>query len=173
MKRWIAIVPLAVIAILAGMFLIKSLNREVHFEPNATVGQAAPVVALAPLEGGDAVSLGTAVKGPMLINIFGSWCATCVIEHPVLVSLKARGLPIVGVAWRDKTQNTKNYLLQHGDPFARVLMDPDGKAAIELGITAAPESFLVDANGMIIQKISGAISPEAADGLLKKAGLGT
>jgi cytochrome c biogenesis protein CcmG/thiol:disulfide interchange protein DsbE len=96
-----------------------------------------------------------------------------VVEHPVLVSLKARGLPIVGVAWRDKPQNTKNFLLQRGDPYAPVLMDPDGKAAIELGITAAPESFLVDANGMIVQKISGAISPAAADALLRKAGLGT
>jgi cytochrome c biogenesis protein CcmG/thiol:disulfide interchange protein DsbE len=92
-----------------------------------------------------------------------------VVEHPVLMDINKRGLPVIGVAWRDKPEKTQAFLNQRGDPYTAVLMDPDGLAAIGLGITAAPESFLVDSNGRIIFKQTGPITPEVADQILKKA----
>lgn len=169
MRRWLALIPLAVLVGLAVMFWGKSLQRDVQFQPNALVGKPAPTVALEPLGGGAPVPLNQAVKGPMLINVFGSWCVACVVEHPILVDMKAKGMPIVGVAWRDKPENTQRFLRERGNPYAAVLMDPNGLAAIELGITAAPESFLVDAKGQIIAKQAGPLTPEIAQAMLKKA----
>jgi cytochrome c biogenesis protein CcmG, thiol:disulfide interchange protein DsbE len=172
MKRWLALIPLVVLVAGALMFWSKSLNRQVQYQPAELVGQMAPAVALEPLGGGAPVPLNQAVKGPMMINIFGSWCAACIVEHPQLMKLKESGLKIVGVAWRDQPLKTKAFLDQRGDPFAVVLMDPHGLAAVDLGITAAPESYLVDANGRIIFKQTGPIPPEMVETILKKAGAG-
>jgi cytochrome c biogenesis protein CcmG/thiol:disulfide interchange protein DsbE len=78
-------------------------------------------------------------------------------------------VPVIGVAWRDKPEKTQAFLNQRGDPYTQVLMDPDGLAAIGLGITAAPESFLVDSKGRIIFKQTGPLTPEVVDELVRKA----
>lgn len=169
MKRWLAVIPLIVLAGAAVMFWGKSLHRDVQYQPTELVGQMTPVVSLTPLGGGDPVSLQNAVKGPVLINVFGSWCVACVVEHPLLVDLAKRGVPVLGVAWRDKPEKTQAFLNQRGNPYSQVLMDPDGLAAIGLGITAAPESFLVDSHGKIIFKQTGPLTPEVVDLLIQKA----
>jgi cytochrome c biogenesis protein CcmG/thiol:disulfide interchange protein DsbE len=169
MKRWLAVIPLVILAAGAAMFWGKSLHRNVQYQPAELVGQTTPDVSLVPLRGGEAVSLKVAAKGPALINVFGSWCVACVVEHPILVDINKRGLPVIGVAWRDKPEKTQAFLDARGDPYTTVLMDPDGLAAIGLGITAAPESFLVDSQGRIIFKQTGPITPEVADELIKKA----
>jgi cytochrome c biogenesis protein CcmG/thiol:disulfide interchange protein DsbE len=168
-KRWLAVIPLAILAAAAVMFFAKSLHREVQYQPAELVGQSTPDVTLTPLRGGDPVSLKVAAKGPVLINVFGSWCAACVVEHPLLVDLNRKGVPVIGVAWRDKPEKTQAFLNQRGDPYTQVLMDPDGLAAIGLGITAAPESFLVNAKGEIIFKQTGPLTPEVVDELVAKA----
>ena len=169
MKRWLAVIPLLILAGAAVMFYVKSLHREVQYQPAELVGQMTPDVALTPLRGGDPVSLKVAAKGPVLINVFGSWCAACVVEHPLLVDLNKKGVPVIGVAWRDKPEKTQIFLNQKGDPYTQVLMDPDGQAAIGLGITAAPESFLVNTKGEIIYKQTGPLTPEVVDQLVAKA----
>src|SRR3954468_21865472 len=98
MKRWVAIIPLAVVVAAAGMFAFKSLNRQSHVEPTAMVGQQVPKLSLIPLEGGPPMDLPSSIKGPALINIFASWCAPCKIEHPQLMALKKRGVRIIGIA---------------------------------------------------------------------------
>ena len=169
MKRWLAVIPLLILAGAAVMFYVKSLHREVQYQPTELVGQMTPDVTLSPLRGGDPVSLKAAAKGPVLINVFGSWCAACVVEHPLLVDLNKKGVPVIGVAWRDKPEKTEAFLASKGDPYSQVLMDPDGLAAIGLGITAAPESFLVNAKGQIIFKQTGPLTPEVVDQLVAKA----
>jgi cytochrome c biogenesis protein CcmG, thiol:disulfide interchange protein DsbE len=171
MKRWLALIPLAVLIAGAGMFWSKSLHRQVQYQPTELVGQMAPAVVLQPLGGGDPAPLNAVIKGqPYMINVFGSWCVACVVEHPQLVELKSRGLKIVGVAWRDQPQKTQAFLNQRGDPFAVVLMDPSGLAAVDLGITAAPESYLIDSTGKVIFKQTGPIPPEMVDEIMKRAG---
>ena len=76
----------------------------------------------------------------------------CDAELLLLLKLKADGAPIVGVAWKDKPQDTRSYLNEAGDPYAAVVSDPSGRAGIDLGITGVPETFLVDATGKIVAK---------------------
>lgn len=97
---------------------------------------------------------------PFLMNIWGSWCATCVIEHPFLMSLEERGVNIVGVNYKDEIGNALSYLNQRGDPFSMSIQDLPGQFALDLGLTGAPETFVVDGEGIIRQHIIGEINEE-------------
>ncbi len=99
-----------------------------------------------------------------LINIFGSWCASCKIEHKFLVKLnKNKVLPIYGIAWRDKKENLLEYLKEHGNPYKQIGADLDGKTIIEFGVTGAPESFLIGPNGKILYHHLGPLSQSVWD----------
>ena len=97
-------------------------------------------------------------KQPFLINIWGSWCPTCIIEHPFLMELKDRGVNIVGVNYKDEIGNALSYLNQRGDPYSMSIQDLSGQFALDLGLTGAPETFVVDGQGIIRQHIVGEIN---------------
>lgn len=169
MKRWIAVLPLAVLVLLGVLFATFGLHHDPHVIPNALVGKPLPAYALAPLKGGSPEPLTSEVKGPTLVNVFFSTCAPCVEEHPALLALQAEGVRIVGVAYKEDVDRTRVYLDRMGDPFAAVLVDRDGRAAIDLGVSGAPETFAVNAAGQIVAKHSGALTPADADNLLRAA----
>jgi cytochrome c biogenesis protein CcmG/thiol:disulfide interchange protein DsbE len=152
MNRWIAIIPAVVVVLAVLMFGLKSLRRDSHVEPDNLRGKPVAALSLQPLEGGPAIDLREAIKGPALINIFGSWCAPCAAENPYMMDLKSKGVRMIGIAWRDNPADTAGFLTRLGDPFALVLQDPDGVAAVNFGIGAAPETFLVDSSGKIVAK---------------------
>lgn len=89
------------------------------------------------------------IKPPYIVNVFASWCAPCVIEHPNLIALQKTGITIIGIAYKDTQANIKKYLKAGGNPYKAVLYDDKGEAAILLGITGVPESFAVDAQGLV------------------------
>ena len=95
---------------------------------------------------------------PFLMNIWGSWCPTCVIEHPFLMQLEERGVTLVGVNYKDEIGNALSYLNRGGDPFSMSIQDLSGQFALDLGLTGAPETFVVDGNGVIRQHIIGGIN---------------
>ena len=95
---------------------------------------------------------------PFLMNVWGSWCPTCIIEHPFLMELESRGVNIVGVNYKDEIGNAFTYLNQGGDPFSMSVQDLSGQFALDLGLTGAPETFLVDGDGVIRQHIIGEIN---------------
>lgn len=166
MNRWFALVPLVVLVALTALFVGWSLKRDPSVKPDALVGRAAPETVL-PMLTGDRpgpghVDLKTAGVGkPMLINVFASWCAPCRVEHPRLMALKARGVAVVGVAWKDDPVATRAFLDELGDPYAMVLVDAEGRAGLDLGITGAPETFAVDAMGRVVAKSSGPLLDDA------------
>ena len=170
MKRWIALVPLAVLAGLAALFVGYGLKHDPHVNPAALVGRKLPPVSMARLEGGPALPVRSAASGPVLINFFGSWCAPCVEEAPALMALKAQGVPIIGVAYKDTPPKSRDFLDRYGDPFSAVFMDPDGRAGVEFGITGVPETFAVAANGTVLAKHTGPLTPEAAEQLAERIG---
>lgn len=166
MNRWLAIVPLVVLAALAALFIGWSLKRDPAVKPDALVGQPVPATVLPMLTGAEAgpghVDLKTAGVGrPMLINVFASWCAPCRVEHPKLMALKERGVAVVGVAWKDDPADTRAFLDELGDPYSMVLVDRDGRAGLDLGITGAPETFAVDAMGQVVAKFAGPLVDDA------------
>ena len=166
MNRWLALLPLVAIAALAVLFVGWSLKRDPAFKPDAMVGQPIPETVLPMLTGDQAgpgqVDLKTAGVGrPMIVNVFASWCAPCRIEHPKLLQLKQRGIAVVGVAYKDEPVATRAFLDELGDPFAMVLVDREGRAGLDLGISGVPETFAVDAMGRITAKQSGPLLDDA------------
>ncbi|AWT48781.1 DsbE family thiol:disulfide interchange protein [Psychrobacter sp. YP14] len=99
-------------------------------------------------------------KTPFLINVWGSWCPTCIVEHPYLMQLHEQGVPIVGVNYKDELENANGYLADGGDPFLFSFRDYSGSFAIDLGLTGAPETFVVDSENNIRQHIIGEVAEE-------------
>lgn len=95
---------------------------------------------------------------PFLMNIWGSWCPTCIVEHPFLMELEQRGVTLVGVNYKDEIGNALSYLNRGGDPFLMSIQDLSGQFALDLGLTGAPETFIVDGDGVIRQHIIGEIN---------------
>lgn len=169
MKRWLAFAPLVILIALAALFAGFALKRDPHVQPHAMVGKPMPALALPELDTGRPVPIRGSAEGPILVNFFASWCAPCEVEHPQLMALKAQGVKVVGVAYKDAPANTQAFLTRMGDPFAARLVDRDGRAGLEFGVTGVPETYLVGSDGMIIAKHTGPLTPDVAEDLLKKA----
>ena len=170
MKRWVAFVPLAVLGALAILFAGYALHHDPHVNPAALVGKTAPATPLPPLAGGPPREVRSAVQGGTLVNFYGSWCAPCVEEAPALMALKAEGVPIVGVAYKDTPDKIRVFLDQHGDPFVATFVDAPGRAGVEWGISGVPETFAVAADGRILAKHTGPLTPSAAEALAERIG---
>ena len=170
MRRWLAFLPLAVLAALGGLFGLYALNRNPQVQPEAMVGKQLPNLTLPTLAEGQPVPLReAAAEGPMLVNFFASWCAPCEIEHPVLMQMKAERVRLVGIAYKDAPQNTEAFLTRLGNPFSEILVDRDGRAGIEFGVTGVPETYVVGRDGVIIAKHTGPLTLEAARALAARA----
>ena len=172
MNRWFALIPIAALAAL-GVFLMVQLNTMSgapgegrSYKPDALVGQPIPQTVLPILQGdvetNQRLDLKTAGVGkPMIVNLFASWCAPCRLEHPQLLTLKAQGINVVGVAYKDEPVATRAFLDELGDPYSMVLVDREGRAGLDLGISGVPETFAVDAMGRITAKQSGPLLDDA------------
>ena len=170
MSRWLAVLPLIALAALAVLFGAYALHRNPQVQPQALVGKPMPDLSLPSLDDGATVRIREATRqGPVLVNFFASWCAPCAEEHPVLMEMRARRMPIVGVAYKDAPQNTQAFLSRLGDPFARRLVDRDGRAGIEFGVTGVPETYLVAQDGRVLAKHTGPLSEDDARALMARA----
>lgn len=164
MRRILYILPVAVFGVMA-LFFLKGLTLNPREIPSVLIDHPVPEMSLAPLPGrGETSGLATKdLKGRVsLVNIYGSWCISCVQEHPFLLEIKRKGdVPIHAVDWRDDPELGAQWLKKHGDPYERVGIDPPpGRAAVDFGVTGAPESFIVDKAGVIRYKHIGPITPE-------------
>lgn len=94
-------------------------------------------------------------KSPFILNVWGSWCPTCRVEHPFLMKLHGQGVPMVGVNYKDEVADALGYLNEHKDPFLYSIQDYEGRFAMDLGLMGAPESFVVDKQGAVRLHIIG------------------
>ncbi|WP_044469718.1 DsbE family thiol:disulfide interchange protein [Mannheimia massilioguelmaensis] len=97
-------------------------------------------------------------KQPFLLNVWGSWCYYCMQEHPFLMELSAQHIPIVGINYRDQKQGALEMLTRKGNPFIMNIDDSRGELAMKLGVDGAPETYLIDENGVIRYRYSGAFN---------------
>ena len=136
----------------------------VFFRPAKTVkplvGQLAPEISLETLARNTARAT---QDGNTLINFWATWCTPCLAEHPYLVDMADNGMNIVGVAYRDNPARIKTYLSEAGDPFSTLYLDPTGKALDAYGVDGVPESFLIDEDGIVLARVSGALVPKTLD----------
>jgi cytochrome c biogenesis protein CcmG/thiol:disulfide interchange protein DsbE len=137
--------------------------------PSALIGKPAPAFNL-PVLHDASYSLGNAdlAGAPYVLNVWGSWCPACAAEHPVLTrfALK-RQVRVIGYNWKDERSDALAWLEQLGNPYFAVVADYDGRSALDWGITAAPETYLVDAQGIVRWKHSGALTNAVIAGELQ------
>lgn len=160
MKRLLPLIPLAICALLVALFAGYALHHDPHVNPAALVGKPLPADSLPPLTGGQSLPIGSAAAPPMVVNVFASWCAPCAEEAPQLLALKAAGVPLVGVAYKDQPSATQAFLDKYGDPFGQVLQDRSGDVGVDFGISGVPETFVVDTHGMIVAKHIGPMTDQ-------------
>ncbi len=98
-------------------------------------------------------------EGPSLVNLFASWCAPCRVEHPMLMALADEGVTIHAVAWKDSPGAAQAFLDELGNPFDVIVVDRDGRLGAALGVTGAPETFVVDAAGHVRAIWRGPLDP--------------
>ena len=169
MTRWLPLVAFGLLALLllAGVILSRNGNREAL--PSPLIGKAAPAFELPVLhEAGRLVTSKELAGEPYLLNVWGSWCPECRVEHPVLARFAGSSdVRLVGYNWNDDPVDALRWLDQFGDPYWLVIADREGRTAIDWGIYGAPETFLVDAAGIVRWKHVGAMDDEVLhEGLL-------
>lgn len=171
-RRATALAPVVIFAALAGMFAFALQKGDPSKLPSALIGKPAPRVVLPPIEelvdgekplpGLTAADIGNG--SPAVINFFASWCGPCVEEHPMLLRLKERGgVRLIGINYKDQAVNARRFLSRYGNPYQRIGVDRDGKAAIEWGVYGMPETFVIDGAGKIVFKHVGPITPEVLE----------
>lgn len=173
MKRLLFVVPLAVVAVIGGFFLW-GLNpdRDPSVLPSVLIDQPAPVFALPALEGVGVPGLSrddlVGGSGPVLVNVFASWCIPCRAEHDVLTTMVERdGVVLYGINYKDKPAEARAWLDELGNPYARIGSDYDGRAGIEWGLTGVPETFVVDAGGTVrLRHVGPIVSDDQRDRIL-------
>lgn len=159
MRRLIYLLPILIVAALVAAFW-RGLDpgRDPSALPSALVGKPAPAVDLPGLaDGAPRLNL-AAFKGKLVaVNFFASWCLPCRAEHPVLKQL---GIPVIGIAWKDKPEAARAFLAELGDPYVATGADDNGRTGIDFGITGVPETFLVDAAGNVTYRFAGPLTPD-------------
>ncbi|MDR3450466.1 MAG: DsbE family thiol:disulfide interchange protein [Alphaproteobacteria bacterium] len=163
-EKWIAASPLIIFGVLALVLIIGLHHRGSQAPEFALhVGDAAPVTDL-PVLGHPNMRFTTASwRGrPYVVNFFASWCADCRAEHEELMTLQAGHVPIIGITYKDHADNTTIYLDREGNPFVAVAEDESGRTATGWGLAGVPETFVIDAGGIVRWHYSGALTDEVA-----------
>lgn len=153
----LTLAPLAALALLALLFA-GSLT-----DPRASGSIDSPLL------GKTVPALPTKIEPPYVVNFFASWCTPCVLEHPYLKKLQQENIRIIGIAYKDKKDKIDAFLERGGNPYADIVYDETGETGINFGITGVPESFIVNAQGIITQRLQGPIADDAVFEDFKKS----
>jgi cytochrome c biogenesis protein CcmG/thiol:disulfide interchange protein DsbE len=150
-SRLLLWVPLALFAFFAGLAAYMLTQEKDQFVESTMIGEPLPAFALKPAFAGlPGARRADFVGGqPRLLNIWASWCLPCIAEAPQLEALKAQGVEIVGIAIRDRPEDVANFLARHGNPYARIGSDEISEVQLAIGSSGVPETFVIDASGVI------------------------
>jgi cytochrome c biogenesis protein CcmG/thiol:disulfide interchange protein DsbE len=185
-RTLLLLLPLAVFAALAVLFLVGLGSGDPSRLPSVLIGHPAPKTYLPPLAGltrdGKPVPglSNAAFPGELtLVNVWASWCIPCADEVPFLEKLSHdKRIKLVGINYKDPADNARRFLNRYGNPFAAVGVDANGRTAIDWGVYGVPETYLVDRTGTIVYKLVGpvtadnlanALDPEIAKAMAKTA----
>ena len=167
MKRVALFVPLVVFAILS-LFLLKGLDRDPTELPSALVGEPFPTFTLPSLSDNQQLLTERDIDSKVvLVNVWATWCFACRIEHPMLNQLAAEGINIIGLNYKDKNDQALQWLEQKGNPYLFNIVDAQGSLGFDLGVTGAPETYLVDASGTIRYRRVGVVDQRVWDDEIK------
>ncbi|MCW3473829.1 DsbE family thiol:disulfide interchange protein [Rhodovastum sp. RN2-1] len=165
MRRALFLLPVALFLALAGYFaLALRPDRDPQALPSALIDKPAPAFTLASLDGGGNLS-SDGLKGQVVVvNFFASWCVPCRIEHPLLMRLATQErVPIYGIAYKDKPEDSRRILAQLGDPYRGTGVDRDGGTGFDFGVYGVPETYVIDRSGHIRQRFVGPLTAEVVE----------
>ena len=159
MKKYF--LPLAVLAVVVG-FLGVGLKLDPREVPSPLIGKAAPPFSLPVLHEPAKTVSNSDFKGQVwMLNVWASWCVSCREEHPVLVELsKQKIVPIIGLNYKDQSDDARAWLKKFGDPYVMSLVDAKGKIGIDYGVYGVPETYVIDRDGVIRYKKIGPVTPD-------------
>ncbi|MGE0223252.1 MAG: DsbE family thiol:disulfide interchange protein [Acetobacteraceae bacterium] len=165
MRRILYLLPAAVFLVLALYFaLALRPGHDPHILPSALIDKEAPAFDLQGLAGTAPLTRDGLLGKPVVINFFASWCAPCRIEHPLLMRLaKQENVPVYGIAYKDKPEDTARFLAQFGDPYRAVGLDLNGRTGLDFGAYGVPETYVLDAQGHIRKRFVGPLSIQAVE----------
>ena len=176
MKSLRFLIPLALFVVLAA-FLAKGLKLNPREVPSPLIGKPAPAFVLPTLaEPGTKIDRQALLGKPYILNVWASWCAPCREEHPLIVSFARRSpVAVYGLNYKDQPAAAQAWLQQLGNPYRATLVDADGRTGIDFGVYGVPETFVVDAQGVVRWKHVGPLTEEAIrtrlEPLLKELGV--
>lgn len=151
--------PLLVFALI-GALLFTGLGRDPDLVPSPLIGKPVPEFTLPLLEQPERqLSRSDLVGRPFLLNVWGSWCYACQVEHDALTRLAQSGkIPVYGLNYKDRREDALRWLGQFGNPWQFHLYDPEGRVSMDFGVYGAPETYVVDAEGTIRYKHIGPLT---------------
>ena len=162
MKRFF--LPLVIFGVLA-VFLAMGLKLDPREVPSPLIGKPAPAFSLALLEDPQQSRSLEQLKGKVwVLNVWASWCGACRDEHETLLAYARQGIvPIYGLDYKDERSDGLGWLRNAGNPFVESFFDPKGLTGIDFGVYGVPETFVIDAKGIIRYKHIGGLTPEVLD----------
>lgn len=157
------LLPLAIFGLLVVVLAVgikRSPEKGIIVSP--LIGKPAPAFTLPSLTDAQRSVSTDDLKGKWyVVNVWATWCAECRVEHPTWLDVqKSNVIPIIGLNWRDEDGAALDWLAQLGNPYAFIGADREGRAALDWGVYGAPETFLVNPQGVVVQKHVGAMTPE-------------
>ena len=157
MKRLWALLPVLVLAALLALFAATSLRHDPRIKDTPWIGKSLPVITATDLNGQMQATTG---GGGYVLNVWASWCGPCIEEVPALLALKAQGVDVRGLLYKDTPDKARAFLATYGNPYSVVVQDPKGALALSLGVSGAPESFIVGVDGRVRAKVVGPLDPD-------------
>ncbi|WP_305817969.1 DsbE family thiol:disulfide interchange protein [Photobacterium leiognathi] len=165
MNKKLLFIPLVVFIALVIMFMVQLTRNADGDDPtkleSVLVGKPVPTFKLEDLFQPGKEYQQTIFKGePLLLNVWATWCPTCYAEHQYLNTLSKQGVKIIGLNYKDQREKAIGWLTELGNPYLHTLFDGNGMLGMDLGVYGAPETFLIDANGIIRYRHVGDVNPE-------------
>ncbi|MCK5894950.1 MAG: DsbE family thiol:disulfide interchange protein [Endozoicomonadaceae bacterium] len=167
MQRLKLFLPLVMFVVLAG-FLFVGLFLDKQTLPSPLLDEPFPAFNLATLNAPDVMVSEHDLKGNIaLVNVWATWCTSCRAEHPQLLAIADKEIPIYGVNYKDDSEDARRWLQEFGDPYRFSVMDVKGRLGLDLGVYGAPETYLMDARGVIRYKHVGVVDVRVWKDILK------
>lgn len=159
--------PIIVFAVLAAFFAI-GLGLNLRLVPSPLIDKHAPAIDLPALESGLPRITVEGLRGKVwLLNVWASWCVGCRVEHAIVKRLAGEGAYIVGLNYKDAAADARQWLDEWGDPYRQIAVDADGSVGLDWGVYGVPETFVIDAAGIIRHKHIGPLSEEDLQGSIR------
>lgn len=165
MSRLLPLLAFIALAILLFAGVRMNSGKDNSAIPSPLIGKPAPALVDLPVLPTPQQSIAPEqLKGrAFVLNVWGSWCVSCRVEHPVIAEMAESGILVVGYNYKDSGEDALRWLEQFGNPFALIVQDEDGTAALDWGIYGAPETFVIDAKGIVRFKHIGPLTPQIVE----------